>query len=60
MNVVGAYVLTPVFFAVIDTVLLGVSGDRLYRPLILAKNFRGPLGSRLAIAASSPAGRRPS
>ena len=43
MNVVGAYVLTLVFFAIIDTVWLGVMGDRLYRPLIgpmLAENFR--------------------
>jgi uncharacterized membrane protein len=43
MNVVGAYVLTLVCFAVIDTVWLGVMSDRLYRPLIgsmLAENFR--------------------
>lgn len=43
MNVVVAYVLTLVAFAVIDTVWLGSMGDRLYRPLIgsmLADKFR--------------------
>jgi len=43
MNIVAAYVLTLVVFAIIDTVWLGTMGDRLYRPLIgsmLAENFR--------------------
>ncbi|MDP3369110.1 MAG: DUF2177 family protein [Brevundimonas sp.] len=43
MNVLVAYVLTLIVFAVIDTVWLGAMGDRLYRPLIgsmLAENFR--------------------
>lgn len=43
MNVVFAYILTLVVFAVIDTVWLGTMGDRIYRPLIgsmLADNFR--------------------
>lgn len=46
MNIVVAYVLTLIVFAVIDTTWLGVMGDRLYRPLIgsmLAETFRlGP------------------
>lgn len=43
MQIVLAYVLTLVAFAVIDTMWLGTMGDRLYRPLIgsmLAENFR--------------------
>lgn len=43
MNVVVAYVLTLIVFAVIDTAWLGTMGDRLYRPLIgtmLADKFR--------------------
>jgi uncharacterized membrane protein len=43
MNVVVAYVLTLIAFAIIDTLWLGTMGDRLYRPLIgsmLADNFR--------------------
>lgn len=43
MNVVGAYGLTLAAFAVIDTVWLGMMGDRLYRPMVgsmLAENFR--------------------
>ncbi|MFZ0268311.1 DUF2177 family protein [Caulobacter sp.] len=43
MNVAIAYVLTLVFFALIDTAWLGTMGDRLYRPLVgsmLADNFK--------------------
>ena len=43
MNVVVAYVLTLVAFAIIDTAWLGTMGDRVYRPLIgsmLADQFR--------------------
>ncbi|WP_292042867.1 MULTISPECIES: DUF2177 family protein [unclassified Brevundimonas] len=43
MNVVIAYILTLVVFAVVDTAWLGTMGDRVYRPLIgsmLAENFR--------------------
>lgn len=43
MNVVGAYFLTLAVFALIDTIWLGVMGERLYRPMIgsmLTENFR--------------------
>ncbi len=43
MNIAIAYTLTLIVFAVIDTLWLGLMGDRLYRPLIgsvLADNFR--------------------
>lgn len=43
MNIAIAYGLTLIVFAVIDTLWLGLMGDRLYRPLIgsmLADNFR--------------------
>lgn len=43
MNIVVAYLMTLLVFAVIDTTWLGFMGDRLYRPLIgsmLADNFR--------------------
>ena len=43
MNLLIAYALTLVIFAVIDTVWLGLMADRLYRPLIgpvLADSFR--------------------
>lgn len=45
MNFVGAYFVTLAVFALIDTIWLGVMGDRLYRPMIgsmLAENFRLP------------------
>ena len=43
MTLAITYFLTLIVFSVIDTVWLGVMGDRLYRPLIgsmLAENFR--------------------
>ena len=43
MNILIAYAVTLVIFAVIDTAWLGFMADRLYRPLIgslLAGNFR--------------------
>jgi len=43
MNIAIAYALTLIVFAVIDTLWLGLMGDRLYRPLIgamLADDFR--------------------
>ena len=43
MNIAIAYALTLIVFAVIDTLWLGLMGDRLYRPLIgavLADSFR--------------------